>query len=180
VIVDDGWQITSNERGYAYTGDWEPTPEKVPDMRAHVDRVHALGMKFLLWYSVPFVGRHSKAWERFSGMLLQEIERLGASVLDPRFSEAIYPAVLARTESKLAAAAYGNVIVPLEGEIPSMLFLVNGTLEEGVVLYLADDVGTRGIEVRDCRGRVTHKDNIGLETGLHRIDVPPAGVAVLK
>ena len=43
-------------------------PEKVPDMREHVDRVHALEMKFLLWYSVPFVGRHSMAWERFSGM----------------------------------------------------------------------------------------------------------------
>jgi alpha-galactosidase len=362
VIVDDGWQTMSNERGYAYTGDWEP--EKFPDMRAHVDRVHALGMKFLLWYSVPFVGRHSRAWDRFSGMLLEEIERLGAGVLDPRFPEvreflietyesalrewdldglkldfvdsfgasketgggrdhdgvpeavdrlledtivrlrriktdvmvefrqsyvgplmrkygnmframdcpndavenrmhtldirllggdtaahsdmlmwhtedpvqsaalqlvnvlfsvpqisvlldrippehlqmlrfwlgfwrehrdvlldgaleplhpeAIYPVVLASTESKLAAAAYGNAVVPLEGEIPSTLLVVNGTLEEGVVLSLADDAGTRGIEVRDCRGQVTLTDNIGLETGLHRIDIPPAGVAVLK
>lgn len=364
VIVDDGWQTTSNERGYAYTGDWEPAPEKVPDMRAHVDRVHALGMKFLLWYSVPFVGLHSRAWERYSGMLLEEIERLGAGVLDPRFPEvreflietyesalrewdldglkldfvdsfgtsretgggrdydgvpeavdrlledtivrlrrikpdvmvefrqsyvgplmrkygnmframdcpndavenrmhtldirllcgdtaahsdmlmwhtedpvhsaalqlvnvlfsvpqisvlldrippehmemlhfwlgfwrehrdvfldgaleplnpeAIYPVVLARTESKLAAAAYGNAVVPLEGEIPSTLLVVNGTQEEGVVLYLADDAGTRGIEARDCRGRVTRTDSIGLETGLHQIDIPPAGVAVLK
>jgi alpha-galactosidase len=364
VIVDDGWQTTSNERGYAYTGDWEPAPEKVPDMRAHVDRVHALGMKFLLWCSVPFVGLHSRAWHRFSGMLLEEIERLGAGVLDPRFPEvreflietyesalrewnldgfkldfvdsfgtsretsggrdydgvpeavdrlledtivrlrrikpdvmvefrqsyvgplmrkygnmframdcpndavenrmhtldirllcgdtathsdmlmwhaqdpvhnaalqlvnvlfsvpqisvlldrippehvdmlrfwlgfwrehrdvlldgalephhpeAIYPVVLARTESKLAAAAYGNAVVSLEGEIPSTLLVVNGTLEEGVVLSLAEDAGTRGIEVRDCRGRVTRTDNIGLETGLHRIDIPPAGVAVLK
>ena len=48
VIVDNGWQTTSNERGYAYTGDWEPAPEKVPDMREHVDGVHALEMKFLL------------------------------------------------------------------------------------------------------------------------------------
>ena len=364
VIVDDGWQTTSNERGYAYTGDWEPAPEKVPDMRAHVDRVHALGMKFLLWYSVPFVGLHSRAWHRFSGMLLEEIERLGAGVLDPRFPEvreflietyesalrkwdldgfkldfvdsfgtsretgggrdydgvpeavdrlledtivrlrrikpdvmvefrqsyvgplmrkygnmframdcpndavenrmhtldirllcgdtathsdmlmwhaedpvhsaalqlvnvlfsvpqisvlldrippehvemlrfwlgfwrehrdvfldgtleplhpeAIYPVVLARTESKLAAAAYGNAVVTLEGEIPSTLLVVNGTLEEGVVLYLADDAGTRGLEVRDCRGRVTRTDSIALETGLHQIDIPPAGVAVLK
>ena len=364
VIVDDGWQTTSNERGYAYTGDWEPAPEKVPDMRAHVDRVHALGMKFLLWYSVPFVGLHSRAWHRFSGMLLEEIERLGAGVLDPRFPEvreflietyesalrewnldgfkldfvdsfgtsretgggrdydgvpeavdrlledtivrlrrikpdvmvefrqsyvgplmrkygnmframdcpndavenrmhtldirllcgdtathsdmlmwhpedpvhsaalqlvnvlfsvpqisvvldrirpehvemlrfwlgfwrehrdvfldgaleplhpeAIYPVVLARTESKLAAAAYGNAVVPLEGEIPSTLLVVNGTLEEGVVLELADDAGNLGIEVRDCRGRVTRKDSIALETGLHEIDIPPAGVAVLK
>jgi alpha-galactosidase len=364
VIVDDGWQTTSNERGYAHTGDWEPAPEKVPDMRAHVDRVHALGMKFLLWYSVPFVGLHSRAWHRFSGMLLEEIERLGAGVLDPRFPEvreflietyesalrewnldgfkldfvdsfgtsretgggrdydgvpeavdrlledtivrlrrikpdvmvefrqsyvgplmrkygnmframdcpndavenrmhildirllcgdtathsdmlmwhaedpahsaalqlvnvlfsvpqisvlldriplehvqmlrfwmgfwrehrdvfldgaleplhpeAIYPVVLARTESKLAAAAYGNAVVSLEGEIPATLLVVNGTLEEGVVLYLADDAGTRGLEVRDCRGRVTRTDSIGLETGLHEIDIPPAGVAVLK
>jgi alpha-galactosidase len=69
VIVDDGWQTTSNERGYAYTGDWETAPEKIPDERAHVDRVHDLGMKFMLWYSVPFVGVNSRAWERFSGKL---------------------------------------------------------------------------------------------------------------
>lgn len=87
VIVDDGWQTTSNERGYAYTGDWRPTPEKIPDMRAHVDRVHALGMEYLLWYSVPFVGRESEAYARFSDKLLGEIEGMGAGVLDPRFPE---------------------------------------------------------------------------------------------
>jgi alpha-galactosidase len=100
--------------------------------------------------------------------------------LEPLHPEAIYPVVLARTESKLAAAAYGNVVVPLEGEIPATLLVVNGTLEVGVVLYLADDAGTRGLEVRDCRGRVARTDSIGLETGLHEIDIPPAGVAVLK
>jgi alpha-galactosidase len=100
--------------------------------------------------------------------------------LEPLHPEAIYPVVLARTESKLAAAAYGNAVVSLEGQFPATLLVVNGTLEEGVVLYLADDAGTRGLEVRDCRGRVTRKDSIALETGLHEIDVPPAGVAVLK
>ena len=364
VIVDDGWQTTSNERGYAYTGDWEPAPEKVPDMRAHVDRVHELGMKFLLWYSVPFVGVHSKAWERFSGMLLEEIERLGAGVLDPRFPEvrefligtyetalrewdldgfkldfvdsfgasqetgggrdydgvpeavdrlledtiqrlrrikpdvmvefrqsyagplmrkygnmframdcpndavenrmhtldvrllagdtathsdmlmwhpedpvesaalqlvnvlfsvpqisvlldrispeylemlrfwlgfwrehrdvfldgeieprnpeAIYPVVLARTDAKMVAAAYENAVVPLAGELPSTLLVVNGTLEDGVVLKLSGDAGTRDVEIRDCQGRVTRKDSVELEAGLHEIGVPAAGVAVLR
>ena len=364
VTVDDGWQTTSNERGYAYTGDWEPAPDKVPDMRAHVERVHALGMKYLLWYSVPFVGIHSKAWERFSGMLLEEIERLGAGVLDPRFPEvreflietyesalrewdldgfkldfvdsfgtsqqtgggrdhdgvpeavdrlledtivrlrrikpdvmvefrqgyvgplmrkygnmframdcpndavenrvhtldirmlggdtathsdmlmwhaedpvesaalqlvnvifsvpqisvlldripseqvemlrfwlgfwrehrdvlldgalqplhpeANFPVVIARTESKLVAAAYGNAVVPLVEEIPSTLLVVNGTLEEGVVLHLEGDQGTRAVELRDCRGRVTSNDTIGLEAGLLGIDIPPAGVALLR
>jgi alpha-galactosidase len=364
VIVDDGWQTTSNERGYAYTGDWEPAPEKVPDMRAHVDRVHEQGMKFLLWYSVPFVGVHSKAWERFSGMLLEEIERLGAGVLDPRFPEvrefligtyetalrewdldgfkldfvdsfgasqetgggrdydgvpeavdrlledtirrlrrikpnvmvefrqsyvgplmrkygnmframdcpndavenrmhtldvrllagdtathsdmlmwhpedpvesaalqlvnvlfsvpqisvlldrispeylemlrfwlgfwrehrdvfldgeieprnpeAIYPVVLARTDAKMVAAAYENAVVPLGGDLPSTLLVVNGTLEDSVVLKLSGGAGTRDVEIRDCQGRVTRKDSVELEIGLHEIGVPAAGVAVLR
>ena len=56
LIVDDGWQTDNNARGYAYCGDWEPTPAKIPDMKAFVDAVHETGLKFVLWYSVPFVG----------------------------------------------------------------------------------------------------------------------------
>ncbi|GLV54783.1 hypothetical protein KDH_16300 [Dictyobacter sp. S3.2.2.5] len=87
VIVDDGWQTINNERGYAYCGDWEVATEKIPDMKAHVARVHELGMKYVLWYSVPFVGQHSKAWSRFNNRMLHTIERLGAGVLDPRYPE---------------------------------------------------------------------------------------------
>ncbi|RAP74109.1 glycoside hydrolase family 36 protein [Paenibacillus montanisoli] len=88
VIVDDGWQTSDNERGYLYCGDWEASVEKFPDMRAHVDRVHAVGMKYLLWYSVPFIGKKSRAWERFEGKLLYVNEELGAGVIDPRYPEA--------------------------------------------------------------------------------------------
>ncbi len=87
VIVDDGWQTANNERGYAYCGDWEPAQEKLPHIRAHVARVHQLGLKYLLWYSVPFVGIHSHAWSRFSNKLLGVNERLGTGVLDPRYPE---------------------------------------------------------------------------------------------
>ncbi|MFU8780852.1 MAG: glycoside hydrolase family 36 protein, partial [Kiritimatiellia bacterium] len=89
VIVDDGWQTADNHRGYAYCGDWEPTTSKFPDFRAHVDRVHALGMKYLLWYSVPFVGIHTKAFERFKDKFLDP-DPSGARkwfVLDPRFPD---------------------------------------------------------------------------------------------
>jgi len=85
VIVDDGWQTMDTQRGYAYCGDWEPL--KIPDMRAHVERVHQLGMKYMLWYSVPFVGKHSRAFERFRDMHLAWDERLGTATLDPRFPE---------------------------------------------------------------------------------------------
>lgn len=87
VIADDGWQTANNERGYAYCGDWEACAEKMPDMRAHVERVHALGMKYMLWYSVPFVGMHSKAWDRFSDKMLYTVEERGWGIVDPRFPE---------------------------------------------------------------------------------------------
>lgn len=85
IIVDDGWQTLDTRRGYAYTGDWEP--ERMPDMRAFVDGAHRLGVKVMLWYAVPFVGKESKAAARFKDKSLRFDERLGAYVLDPRFPE---------------------------------------------------------------------------------------------
>jgi alpha-galactosidase len=88
VIVDDGWQVANGERGYAYCGDWEVIPSKVPDMKQFVDRVHELGMKFILWYSVPHVGKYSKAIDRFSDMLLgYPPKHRSYACLDPRFPE---------------------------------------------------------------------------------------------
>lgn len=368
VIVDDGWQTASNERGYSHTGDWRPAGEKIPDMADHVRRVHALGMKYLLWYSVPFVGYESEAFARFEDRLLGRIDRLSAGVLDPRFREvreflistyvaavrdwdldglkldfvdafepppgqtpelgggrdldgvpeavdrlltdtmsrlraikpavmiefrqsyvgplmrkygnmfragdcpndavenrirtldirllcgdtaahgdmlmwhpddavqsaalqlvnvlfgvpqvsvlldrippehvemlrfwlgfwrehrdvlldgelaplhpdALYPVVLARTDEKLAAAAYSDAVVPLEGGLPATLLVVNGTPKDGVVLRSDRDGGERGIEVRDCRGRAVREGRIELEAGLHELDVPAAGVAIVR
>jgi alpha-galactosidase len=87
VIVDDGWQTDDTQRGYAYCGDWEAAGSKFPDFRSHVDRVHALGMKYLLWFSVPFVGVHTKAYERFKDKFLNP-DPTGKRqwfILDPRF-----------------------------------------------------------------------------------------------
>ncbi|MDR6553105.1 alpha-galactosidase [Paenibacillus qinlingensis] len=87
VIVDDGWQTADNRRGYAYCGDWESYEGKFPDMKRHVDAVHALGMKFILWYSVPFIGKYSLAWNRFNHEILRFNEGHGAAVLDPRYPD---------------------------------------------------------------------------------------------
>ncbi len=87
VILDDGWQTEDGNRGYAFCGDWEPTPKKFPDMAAHVAAVHELGMKYMIWYSVPFVGFNSKAYKKFEGKYLYTDWGLKCSVLDPRFPE---------------------------------------------------------------------------------------------
>ena len=90
VIVDDGWQTADGNRGYAWCGDWRPSPARIPDMKKFVDDVHATGMKFMLWYSMPFVGNHSDAYERFRDMSLRYRRRgedEGWLSLDPRFPE---------------------------------------------------------------------------------------------
>jgi alpha-galactosidase len=87
VIVDDGWQTEDGSRGYAYCGDWEASSAKMPDMAAHVKRVRAMGMSYLLWYSVPFIGYRSKAWQRLQDKLLYSMDSMGAGVLDPRYPE---------------------------------------------------------------------------------------------
>ena len=85
VIVDDGWQTLDNQRGYRFTGDWKP--ERIPDMTGFVDAVHELGMKFMLWYSVPLVGEESESFSRFRGKYLRHWTSQGAYVLDPRYPE---------------------------------------------------------------------------------------------
>lgn len=45
VIIDDGWQKNR--------GDWIPHPEKFPDLRSQIDRIHNMGMKVILWIA-PF------------------------------------------------------------------------------------------------------------------------------
>lgn len=85
IIVDDGWQTMDNKRGYAYTGDWNP--DRIQNMAEFVDRLHEIDMKILLWYSVPFVGKHAKNFDRFKGKYLYAWDSQGCSVLDPRYPE---------------------------------------------------------------------------------------------
>ena len=86
VIVDDGWQTDDGKRGYAYCGDWEPV--KIKDMKRLVEDVHSIGMKYMMWFGVPFVGENSKAWEKFQGKFLDKYDKKHPwCVLDPRYPD---------------------------------------------------------------------------------------------
>ena len=85
VIVDDGWQTDDNSRGYAFCGDWKICEKKIPDMQKFVDDIHALGMKFMVWFSVPFVGLESENYEKFKGKYLYTSNE--KSILDIRFKD---------------------------------------------------------------------------------------------
>ncbi|GHO76835.1 hypothetical protein KSD_46060 [Ktedonobacter sp. SOSP1-85] len=368
VIVDDGWQTTDNARGYAYCGDWQVALEKMPDMRAHVDRVHKLGMKYILWYSVPFIGMYSQAWERFKDRLLYTMPGLmSTGVVDPRYPEvreyliqlyeqavrewdldgfkldfvdsfrpsdnepaslqpgqdelsvnkavdrlltdittrlralkpdiliefrqsyvgplmrkygnmfragdcpyefvtnrvrtldirllcgstaahsdmlmwhkdetpemvalqfinilfsvpqisilldqlpeshrnivrfwlsfwrehrgvlldgrlmplnpeSSYPVVLASTPTKQVIAAYLDTVLKPIGEVPAHLLIVNGTLEQRLILELSTDTGERAVKTFDCQGHLVRSETLHLTAGIHRLAIPPAGVISL-
>ncbi|MEW7290358.1 glycoside hydrolase family 36 protein [Aquimarina sp. 2304DJ70-9] len=85
IIVDDGWQTDDSNRGYGYTGDW--LLKRFPNMANFVAQVHDLEMKVLLWYSVPFFGKHSKAFQQFKGKFLHFSEEFQAAIIDPRYPE---------------------------------------------------------------------------------------------
>jgi len=86
VKIVDGWQTDDTKLGYAYCGDWEPATSKIPDMRKLANGIHALGMKYILWYSVPFVGVNSKNYAQYKNMALRfQGQHNEIAVIDPRY-----------------------------------------------------------------------------------------------
>lgn len=84
-IVDDGWQTDSGAHGYPGSTAWIPAPSKFPDMAAHVQRVHDMGMKYMLWFSVPFVHSEDPTFPDWEPYLLRPYTPGFSGVLDPRY-----------------------------------------------------------------------------------------------
>ncbi|HII0079718.1 TPA: glycoside hydrolase family 36 protein, partial [Klebsiella variicola] len=87
LILDDGWQTDDNRRGYKYCGDWEVSFKRFPDFKKHVEYIHSLGMKYILWLSVPFLGKESNKWDELHGNLLYFSDLQQAGILDPRYKK---------------------------------------------------------------------------------------------
>ena len=88
VILDDGWQFAGPSSGsYSQCGEWQVSPDKFADFKAFTDSVHRLGMKLLVWFSVPFVGTESPVYSRFEGKYLYISKGSKAGVVDPRYPE---------------------------------------------------------------------------------------------
>ena len=89
LIIDDGWQYDGNGTSdYIDCGDWKISKEKFPDFNGFVEKAHALGIKVSLWFPLPFVGFHTKAYQKFKNKLLyEEGNTTNAGILDPRYKE---------------------------------------------------------------------------------------------
>lgn len=89
VILDDGWQFPGPSCGdYRLCGEWQMSSDKFPDFKAFSDAVHALGMKLLVWFTVPFIGIDSPLFEEYRDKFLY-VDRglMNAGTLDPRYPE---------------------------------------------------------------------------------------------
>lgn len=87
IILDDGWQTDDTNRGYGFCGDWEVAESKIKNMQSHVEKVHKIGLKYMIWFSVPYVGPHSKIWDRFKDKLIAYDKEQEAGILDIRYAE---------------------------------------------------------------------------------------------
>ncbi|MDP4509921.1 glycoside hydrolase family 36 protein [Nonomuraea turcica] len=85
IIVDDGWHSDDRGRGYGYVGEWEPSRTSFPDISGHVAKVRGEGLAYLLWYALPFVGRHTALWDRVRPYTLAYKEHMNAAIVDPRY-----------------------------------------------------------------------------------------------
>lgn len=86
LIIDDGWQYDGNGTGdYFDCGNWQPSPEKFPDLAGFVQEAHRQGIAVMLWFPMPFVGRNTQAYQEFSDRLLEDSDAFRAGILDPRY-----------------------------------------------------------------------------------------------
>ncbi len=86
LIIDDGWQYDGLGTGdYRDCGDWAVSAEKFPDLKAFAERAHARGIRVMLWFPVPFVGKNTEAYRAFKDRLLYE--NGDAGILDVRYAE---------------------------------------------------------------------------------------------
>jgi len=89
VILDDGWQFPGPSSGdYSLCGEWQMSPDKFPDFKAFADGVHALGMKLIVWFGVPFIGIKSPLFEQFRDRFLYvDYGIMNEGTLDPRYPD---------------------------------------------------------------------------------------------
>lgn len=88
VILDDGWQFEGPSLGdYSVCGEWTVAKGKFENFKKFTDEVHALGMKLVVWFTVPFIGINSPIYQKFTGKYLCYSESNKCATLDPRYPE---------------------------------------------------------------------------------------------
>lgn len=97
-IIDEGWFGRVPEPA-AYRGDYTPDPNRFPDFRGMIDRLHRAGLNVILWVSPFQVGRASSRYEQMNPYLTHW-NKLGEA---PYFAGTMYPWVAGELQGEMIA-----------------------------------------------------------------------------
>jgi len=88
-----------------------------------------------------------------------------------------YPMVSARTDKKLIAALYQDMVVKPGPDSPAKIDVVNGQSETtNIVVLFSEDFGKAQVRIYDTRGKVVGKTTETIAAGAQVWQVPAAGL----
>ncbi|MCD6475571.1 MAG: hypothetical protein J7K85_04810, partial [Anaerolineaceae bacterium] len=97
----------------------------------------------------------------------------------PEEPGALYPVVQARTRDKLIAACYSGRLIDLRGKMPKEIYVVNGTLNDELLINFTEDPGARRLQIWECEGELLQEIEVDFYAEPYMIAIPPAGVLKL-
>jgi alpha-galactosidase len=135
----------------------------VPQISVLLDKIPADHLE-MVTYWLAF-------WKKHRDVLLD-------GAFKPLYPAEAYPVVVVENDAKRLIAVYSDLVIEPGSALPE-IWLVNGSSSNRIVLDVREELGTRRITVRDCRGNVVSEDQIVFGKGLRQIDVPVSGTACL-
>lgn len=91
-----------------------------------------------------------------------------------------YPMIVGRTEEKLIAVIYQDLLVSPGAEAPDLIDVINAKPGTRVVIDFEKDYGTARVRTVDALGRKVAKEVISIEAGPHAWDVPSSGMLQIR
>jgi alpha-galactosidase len=92
----------------------------------------------------------------------------------------LYPVVQARTREKGVAACYSGRLVDIRGRVPDIQYIVNGTMNEELLINFKEEPGACLLTIWDCEGEQLQSLEVDFYDEPYMIAIPPAGVLQLK
>ena len=100
--------------------------------------------------------------------------------LQPISPAANYPLVLARTQDKLIAALYQDLVIAPGSQMPAQIDVVNAKPGTSVVLRFEQAFGPATVRIRDCQGRQISEQVQILGVGVQTWEVPSSGLLEIR
>ena len=152
------------------------------------DTVESAAMQLVhVLFSVPQISvrlaeineQHSNMLKFYLGFWRKHRDVLLDGEFLPEEPGMLYPVVQAKNREKLIAACYGGRFVDIRGRVPDTVLIVNGTMNEEILINFEEDPGACDLTIWDCEGEELQSLEVDFYAEPYMIAIPPAGVLQL-